>query len=60
VLVVSAAVLWVPVAANAPVQPPAAVHDVAFVEFQVNVVDSPLAIEVADALREAVGAAGLP
>jgi hypothetical protein len=53
-------VLRVPLVANAPVQPPDAVHDVAFVEFQVSVVDSPPVSVVCEAIKEAVGAGVLP
>jgi hypothetical protein len=48
-------VLWLPVVASAPLQPPDAVHDVVPVELHVNVEDPPLAIAVGAALRDAVG-----
>jgi hypothetical protein len=49
-------VLCVPLVATAPDQPPEAAHDVAFAEFQVNVVEPPLLRLVDAALIEAVGA----
>jgi hypothetical protein len=54
-LAVSAPVLWVPLAATAPVQPPEAVHAVALVELQVKVDDSPLLTVAGEALIVAVG-----
>jgi hypothetical protein len=57
-LVVRASVAWVPLVANAPVQPPEAVQAVALVDFQVSVVVPPLATVVALALRDATGAVG--
>jgi len=45
----------VPLEAKAPLQPPAAVHAVAFVELQVSEEDAPLAMVVGAALIEAVG-----
>jgi hypothetical protein len=58
VVAVSAPVLWLPLAALAPAQPadpPAAVQAVAFVEFQVSVVDPPEATVAAVAVNVAVG-----
>lgn len=54
----SAAVIWVPLVARLPLQPPEPAQAVAPVEFHVNVVVAPLATEVVVALRDAVGAAG--
>ena len=39
---VSAPVLWLPLVASAPLQPPEAVHDVALVELHVSVDAPPL------------------
>ena len=47
--------LWLPLLASAPLQPPDAVHDVASVERHVNVEVPPLATVVGAALRDAVG-----
>jgi hypothetical protein len=58
VSVVKAPVLWVPLVANAPLQPPDAVHDVALVELQVNVEDSPLVTAVGAAAIDAVAGGG--
>jgi hypothetical protein len=55
VLVVSAPVLWLPLVANVPLQPPEAVHDVALVELQVSVDAPPLATFVEFAVSMAVG-----
>ena len=44
-----------PLVANAPLQPPEAVHDVALVELQVSVEAPPLAIVLGLAVSEAVG-----
>jgi hypothetical protein len=55
VVAVSAAVVCVPLAARAPLQPPPAVHAVAFVELQVSVEAAPLPIDVGDAVSVAVG-----
>jgi hypothetical protein len=65
VVAVSAPVLWVPLVARVPVQPPVAVQEVALVELQTNIDESPLLIVGVDALSEAVAAgtvaaAGLP
>jgi hypothetical protein len=53
--VVKAPVLWEPLAAFVPLQPPEAVQDVALVELQVNVEVPPLAIVVGFAVNAAVG-----
>ena len=53
--IVIAPVLCVPLVALVPLQPPVAVHDVAFVELQVSVDAPPLAMDVGAALRDAVG-----
>ena len=58
VSVVKAPVLKVPLVANAPVQPPEALHDVALVELQVSVAAPPLATVVDDAVIDAVGDGG--
>ncbi|HEX9138389.1 MAG TPA: hypothetical protein VF848_01265 [Steroidobacteraceae bacterium] len=50
-----APVLWLPLAANVPLQPPVAVQDVALVELQFNVVDPPAATVVETTDSEAVG-----
>ena len=50
-----APVLWLPLVASAPLQPPDAVHDVALVELQVSVEAPPLLTEVCAAPRDAVG-----
>jgi hypothetical protein len=55
---VKAPVLWLPLFANAPVQPPEALHDEALVELQVNMAAAPLLTVVGDVLIEAVGAGG--
>ena len=55
VVAVSAPLVCVPLAAFVPVQPPEAVHDVAFVEFQVKVAVSPLLTAAGDARSDAVG-----
>jgi hypothetical protein len=55
VLAVNAPVLWLPLAAFVPLQPPEAVHDVALVELQVSVEVPPLAIGVGLADSVAVG-----
>jgi hypothetical protein len=56
VALVSAAVLWLPAVAFVPLQPPEAVHDVAFVEFQVSVLVPPLPTDVGEADKVTVGA----
>ena len=53
---VSEPVLCVPLVALAPLQPPEAVHEVALVEFHVNVEALPLATEVGFAVNVTVGA----
>jgi hypothetical protein len=55
VVVVSAPVLCVPLAAFAPLQPPDAVHAVAFVELHVSVEAPPLATTVGFAAIVTVG-----
>ena len=55
---VKAPVLWLPLAANPPAQPPEALHDEALVELQVNMAAAPLLTVVGDVLIEAVGAGG--
>ena len=55
VAVVSAAVFWVPLIASAPLQPPAAVHDVASVELHVSVDFEREATLVGLAVKVAVG-----
>jgi hypothetical protein len=55
VVAVRAPVLWLPLVASAPLQPPEAVHDVASVELQVSVEAPPLLTEVCAAPRDAVG-----
>jgi hypothetical protein len=49
------AVLWAPLADKVPLQPPAAAHEVAFVEVQVRTAVPPDATEVALAVSVAVG-----
>jgi len=58
--VVRAPVLWLPLVALAPLQPPVAVHEVALVEFHVSVDSPPLLTEVGAALKDAVGAGTCP
>ncbi len=58
VLAVRAPVLAVPLAPFVPLQPPEAVHEVAFVELHVKVAARPLSTSAADALSTAVGAGG--
>jgi hypothetical protein len=55
---VKAPVLWLPLVANAPVQPPEALHDVASVELQANIAASPLLTVIGDAVIDAVGTGG--
>jgi len=55
VVAVRAPVVFVPLAAIVPLQPPEAVHDVALVELQVSVEVPPLAIGVGLAVSVAVG-----
>jgi hypothetical protein len=56
VLAVSAAVLWLPLVALAPLQPPEAVQDVALVELHMSAEILPLATEVGFAVKVTVGA----
>jgi hypothetical protein len=56
---VSAPVLWLPLAAREPLQPPEAMHEVAFVELHVRVVSSPWLTAVLAAVSVAVGAGGV-
>jgi hypothetical protein len=58
VLAVRAPVLWVPLVALVPLQPPLAVHEVAWVELQVNAAAAPLSTTVVDTLSTAVGSDG--
>jgi len=58
VSVVKAPVLWLPLVAIAPVQPPEALQDVASVELQVNIAASPRLTVIGDAVIDAVGAGG--
>jgi hypothetical protein len=55
VLAVSAPVLWVPLVACVPLQPPEAVHAVAFIELQVSVDVAPTAMLAGEAVRVTVG-----
>lgn len=55
VVAVRVPVLWLPLGASVPLQPPDAVHDVASLELQVSVEAPPLLTEVCAALRDAVG-----
>jgi hypothetical protein len=55
VLAVSPPVPCVPLADNAPLQPPEAVHEVALLEIQVKVAPALLSTAVCDELSEAVG-----
>jgi hypothetical protein len=56
VVAVSAPVGLLPLVATVPLQPPEAVHDVAFVELQLRVEVLPEAMLVGDALSDTVGA----
>jgi len=56
VVFVSAPVVHVPPVATAPLHPPEAVHESAFMELQLSVDMAPLAIVVGDALNDTVGA----
>lgn len=56
VVVVSAVVLVEPLVASLPLQPPDAVHEVAFVEDQVKVEVAPLLTVLGLAVRVTVGA----
>jgi hypothetical protein len=55
---VKAPVLWLPLFAKVPVQPPEALQDEALVELQVNMAAAPLLTVVGDALSDAVAAGG--
>ena len=55
VVAVSAPVLWLPLVASAPRQPPDPVHDIASVELHVSIVAPPLPTVDCAALRDAVG-----
>ena len=55
VLAFNAPVLCVPAVALVPLQPPDAVHDVAFVELHVKVLLPPLPTVVGDAVNVTVG-----
>jgi hypothetical protein len=57
-VLLSAPVLWLPLVAKLPVQPPEAEQDVALVEDHVNVAEPPAPIVAVDAWRDAVGRAG--
>ena len=59
-MAVRAPVLWVPLVPTAPVQPPEALHEVAFEDIQVKVVEPPLVKLVDAALIETVGASTTP
>jgi hypothetical protein len=59
VAAVNPPVLWVPLVASEPLQPPDAKHDVAFVDDQARVEATPLATVVGLADRVTVGAAAL-
>jgi hypothetical protein len=58
VFAVNAPVLWLPLVANAPVQPPEAVQDVALAELQFSIAAPPLLTAVGDAVIDAAGAGG--
>ena len=59
VVAVRAPVLWLPLVASTPLQPPEAVHDVAADELQISVEAVPLLTVVCAAPRDAVGCGGL-
>ena len=59
VVAMRAPVLWLPLVASAPLQPPEAVHDVAADELQISVEAVPLPTVVCAAPRDAVGGGGL-
>jgi hypothetical protein len=59
VVAVRTPVLWLPLVASAPLQPPEAVHDVAADELQISVEAVPLLTVVCAAPRDAVGCDGL-
>ena len=54
-MAVRAPVLWVPLVANAPLQPPDAVQAIAFVELHVSVAVPPLAMLETEAANVAAG-----
>jgi hypothetical protein len=56
VVLVSAPVDQVPLVATAPLQPPEAVHAVAFCDVQLRLDEAPLATVVGDAVSATVGA----
>jgi hypothetical protein len=56
--IVSAPVLMLPLAAWAPLQPPPAVQEAAFVALHVNIEAVPLAIEPGAAVKDIVGTGG--
>jgi hypothetical protein len=56
--IVSAPVLMLPLTAWAPLQPPLAVQEVAFVELHVNIEAVPLVIAPGMAVRDTVGTGG--
>jgi hypothetical protein len=56
VVLVSAPVDHVPLVATAPLQPPEAVHAVAFCDFQLRLDEPPLATVVGEAVSATVGA----
>lgn len=56
VVAVRAEVVWVPAADSAPLQPPEAVHEVAFVEVQVSAEVAPLFTVVGLAAKVTAGA----
>jgi hypothetical protein len=55
VVVVSGPVLWLPLLARVPLQPPDAMHESAFVELHVNVELPPTATVTGAAARDTVG-----
>jgi hypothetical protein len=55
VVAVNGPVLWLPLVASAPLQPPEAEHEAAFAEFQVNVELPPTATATGAATRVTVG-----
>jgi hypothetical protein len=55
VVAVSSAIVRVPLGCSAPLHPPEAAQEVAFVELHVKVDDLPLAIESGAALIDAIG-----
>jgi hypothetical protein len=58
VVAATTAIVRVPLGCSAPLHPPEAAQEVAFVELHVKVDDLPLAIELGSALIDAVGACG--